>query len=111
MNPSCSLAASLIRDGSLGGSKTSSTSASTTLGTASTWRRTSSTRTGPMPQAGEEGPAFERFIFVTAGRPFEVAGVVDAARTLAARADARVARLPLAPDLSEASLVVSKELP
>jgi hypothetical protein len=59
----------------------------------------------------DDAPAFERFILVTAGRPFEVAGVVDAARILAARADARVARLPLAPDLSEASLVVSKELP
>jgi hypothetical protein len=59
----------------------------------------------------DDAPAFERFVFVTAERPFEVAGVLEAARALAIRGDARLAPLPLAADLSQASLVVPKELP
>ncbi len=57
----------------------------------------------------DDAPDFERFILVTAERPFEVAGVLEAARALAARADARDARLPLAGGLAEASVVISKE--
>jgi hypothetical protein len=58
----------------------------------------------------DDAPSFERFILVTADRPFEVAPVLDAARVLAVRPDAREVRLPLAQGLSEASFVVSKEI-
>jgi hypothetical protein len=59
----------------------------------------------------DEAPHFERFIFITSDRPFEIARVLDAARELAGRPDARDARLPVAPGLAETSLVVSKETP
>jgi hypothetical protein len=57
----------------------------------------------------DDAPAFERFILVTAERPFEVARVLDAARTLAARPDAREAPLPLPSGLSETSILLRKE--
>jgi hypothetical protein len=59
----------------------------------------------------DEAPRFERFIFVTGNRPFEVARVLEATRALATRPDARDAQLPVAGDLVETSLVVSKESP
>jgi hypothetical protein len=59
----------------------------------------------------DEAPRFERFIFVTADHPFEVARVLEATRALATRPDARDARLTVAGDLFETSLVVSKETP
>lgn len=58
----------------------------------------------------DDAPSFERFILVTAERPFEVARVLDAARILALSPEAREARLPLAQGLSEASFVVRKEI-
>ncbi len=58
----------------------------------------------------DDAPAFERFILVTAERPFDVAHVIDAARAVAARPDARDAPLPLPGGLGEASVVVSKEI-
>lgn len=58
----------------------------------------------------DDAPGFERFILVTAERTFEVAHVIDAARAVAARPDARDAPLPLPGGLGEASVVVSKEI-
>ena len=94
MNPSCSFAASLIRDGSQGGSNTSSTSASFTPGTPSTRRRTSSTMTGPMPQPGRG----ERHDDLDAVPALDRLGgdEVDEPQLDDARRDLRVVHLPQA---------------
>jgi hypothetical protein len=57
----------------------------------------------------DDAPAFERFLLVTAERPFDVGPVVDAARTLAARPGAaRVAPLPIGGRFRQASLTLDK---
>ena len=58
----------------------------------------------------DDAPAFERFVLVTSPRAFAVSAVLDAARAVAARRDARDAPLPLPPGLAEASLLVVKEV-
>lgn len=64
-----------------------------------------------LPSAYEldDAPAFERFFLVHAEQPFDVAPVVDAARTLAARtAEARRAPLALPAALGQISLTLEK---
>jgi hypothetical protein len=57
----------------------------------------------------DDAPAFERFLLVSADRPFDVGSVVAAARTLAARPEAaRVAPLPLRGRFGQASLTLVK---
>ena len=58
----------------------------------------------------DDAPAFERFVLVTSPRAFSVSAVLDAARAVAARGEARDAPLPLPPGLAEASTLVVKEL-
>ncbi|HEX9399134.1 MAG TPA: ActD-like protein [Anaeromyxobacter sp.] len=58
----------------------------------------------------DAAPGFERFIFVTSARPFDVGAILDATRALASRRDAREARLPLAPGFAEVDVVLSKEI-
>jgi hypothetical protein len=61
----------------------------------------------------DDAPGFERFFFVTGARPFAIASVVEAARTLAARpaAAARTAPLPVAAELRQISLALDKPRP
>jgi hypothetical protein len=59
----------------------------------------------------DDAPGFERFFFITAARPFSVPQVLDAARTLARDGDARRQALPLAPELSQQSLLLEKVQP
>ncbi len=59
----------------------------------------------------DAAPRFERFILVTAERPFHVASVLEATRELATRLDARDAPLGLAPGMTAADVVLSKEKP
>jgi hypothetical protein len=57
----------------------------------------------------DDAPAFERFLLVSADRPFEVGSVLDAARALAARPGAaRVAPLPLGGRFGQVSLTLVK---
>jgi hypothetical protein len=58
----------------------------------------------------DAAPRFERFFFVTSTQPFDVSRVVDAARALAARPDARDAALPLPPGLAGCDFVLPKEI-
>jgi hypothetical protein len=57
----------------------------------------------------DAAPRFERFIFVTSDRPFEVAPILDAARALAHRPDARDAPISLPPGLAGADVLLLKE--
>jgi hypothetical protein len=57
----------------------------------------------------DAAPDFERFFLVTAERPFDVGRVLEAARALAARGDAREAALPLPAGLDETDVVLPKE--
>jgi hypothetical protein len=60
----------------------------------------------------DDAPGFERFFFITAGRGFSVAEVLDAARALARNPDeARRKSLPLAAELSQESLLLEKVQP
>ena len=59
----------------------------------------------------DDAPDFERFFFVTAAEPFDVAPIVAAARTLAERGAARRAPLPLAARFEQVSLVLDKTPP
>lgn len=43
----------------------------------------------------DDAPGFERFLFVTADSPLDVAGLVQATRTLGAQGNAREAKLPV----------------
>ncbi|HVZ70871.1 MAG TPA: ActD-like protein [Polyangia bacterium] len=64
-----------------------------------------------LPSAYEldDAPAFERFFFVTSGAPFDLAPVLDAARSLAARPDAaRSGALALPAPLHQLSLTLDK---
>lgn len=54
----------------------------------------------------DDAPRFERFHFVTAGAPFAVATVVDAARRAALTAGA--SELPLAPSFEQATFLLRK---
>lgn len=58
----------------------------------------------------DAAPGFERFFLVTSGVRFDLSQVIEAARTLAARADARDAPLPLPSGVSASDLVLPKEL-
>ena len=65
-----------------------------------------------LPNAYEldDAPRFERFFFVTATAPIDVAQVVTAARKLAGdSAQAQSARLPLPPNFEQTSLLLIKE--
>lgn len=59
----------------------------------------------------DDAPGFERFFFITAAKPFSVPQVLDAARSLAREGDARRQALPLAPELSQQSLLLEKVQP
>lgn len=57
----------------------------------------------------DDAPAFERFFLVTAGAPFPIAGVVEAARSLGLDpARAKTAALPLPPGLEATSFLLVK---
>lgn len=58
----------------------------------------------------DAAPRFERFFLVTSDRQFEVAPVLEAARALGARPDARDARLPLPADLADTDVLLQKEI-
>lgn len=58
----------------------------------------------------DAAPRFERFFLVTADAPFDVAPILDAARTLP-RGRAESEPLPLAPRFAQQSLRLRKELP
>jgi len=66
-----------------------------------------------LPQAYEldDAPGFERFFLITAAKPFSLSQVLDAARALARDGDARRKALPLAPELSQESLLLEKAQP
>jgi hypothetical protein len=57
----------------------------------------------------DAAPRFERFFLVTSERPFDVAGALESARALAARADSGNAPLPLPPGLHGADVLLPKE--
>jgi len=64
-----------------------------------------------LPSAYEldDAPAFERFVLITADRPFPAAVAIDAARRLAANPGAaRRDPLPLGPPLRQMSLALVK---
>jgi hypothetical protein len=63
-----------------------------------------------LPSAYEldDAPAFERFFFVTSDAPFAMAPVLDAARALASRPDARTSALSLPSKLFQTSLTLDK---
>jgi hypothetical protein len=64
-----------------------------------------------LPSAYEldDAPAFERFVLITADRPFPTAAALDAARKLAANPGAaRRDPLPLGPSLQQMSLALVK---
>ncbi|NTX05635.1 ActD-like protein [Myxococcus sp. CA040A] len=56
----------------------------------------------------DDAPRFERFFLVTSGQPFDVAPVLEAARTLAASADAHTASLLLPEGLTQVSFTLQK---
>lgn len=67
-----------------------------------------------LPSAYEldDAPAFERFFLVSADRPFQVAPIVAAARTLSSRsAEARRALLPVPSGFNQVSLALEKPAP
>ena len=66
-----------------------------------------------LPHAYEldDAPSFERFVFVTAARSFEVAEVARAAAAVARDADPEHAPLALPVDLEQHDLLVRKEVP
>ncbi|RKH66024.1 ActD-like protein, partial [Corallococcus aberystwythensis] len=66
-----------------------------------------------LPRAYEldDAPGFERFFLVTADAPFELEGVMAAARVLAASPDARTAPLTLPPGLDQTSFLLEKSTP
>jgi hypothetical protein len=83
------------------------------------WPEPGSTRAVPLRTGGEvrlpssyeldDAPAFERFFMIRAGQAFDVAPVLTAARTLAARApEARRAPLPLPAQFAQTSLLLEK---
>ncbi|MCE9668732.1 ActD-like protein [Myxococcus stipitatus] len=57
----------------------------------------------------DDAPRFERFFFVTSEHPFALEPVLEAARTLAASADAHTASLSLAEDLTQVSFTLEKQ--
>jgi hypothetical protein len=59
----------------------------------------------------DDAPGFERFFFVTAGSPIDVAGSLDALRGFAHRADAADADLALPVGMQQASLRLRKPAP
>ncbi len=63
-----------------------------------------------LPSAYEldDAPAFERFVLVTSDVPFAMTPVLDAARALAARPDARTRDLALPASLHQTSLTLEK---
>jgi hypothetical protein len=83
------------------------------------WPEPGATRAAPLRTGGEvrlpssyeldDAPAFERFFLIRAGQAFDVAQVLTAARTLAARApEARRAPLPLPAPFAQTSLLLEK---
>ena len=66
------------------------------------------TRTLPEAFALDDAPRFERFFFVTANEPLDVAGTLDALRVLARRGDAGDAVLELPPSIHQVSLRLRK---
>lgn len=64
-----------------------------------------------LPSAYEldDAPGFERFLLITAAKPFPVAAALDAARALAGQgASARTAPLPLSPAFHQTSVLLQK---
>jgi hypothetical protein len=83
------------------------------------WPEPGATRAVPLRTGGEirlpssyeldDAPAFERFFLIRAGEAFDVAQVLTAAHTLAARApEARRAPLPLPTQFAQTSLLLEK---
>jgi hypothetical protein len=83
------------------------------------WPDKPSTGAAPLETSGEArlpssyqldaAPGFERFFLVTAPRPFAVATVIDAARTLATRPqEARTSPLPLPATFEQTSVALAK---
>jgi hypothetical protein len=66
------------------------------------------TRSLPESFALDDAPRFERFFFVTANEPLEVAGTLDALRALARRGDAADAVLDLPPGIHQISFRLRK---
>ncbi|RKH97671.1 ActD-like protein [Corallococcus sp. AB038B] len=66
-----------------------------------------------LPRAYEldDAPGFERFFLVTADNPFELEGVMAAARVLAASPEARTAPLTLPTGLGQTSFLLEKSSP
>ncbi|WP_223639906.1 DUF4384 domain-containing protein [Corallococcus sp. EGB] len=66
-----------------------------------------------LPRAYEldDAPGFERFFLVTADAPFELEGVMAAARVLAASPEARTAPLTLPAGLDQTSFLLEKPSP
>lgn len=66
-----------------------------------------------LPQSYEldAAPGFERFIFITAPGPIDVARVESAAQALARSPDAALAPLPLPPDHAQRSFLIRKVAP
>jgi hypothetical protein len=56
----------------------------------------------------DDAPSFERFFIITSERPFPLATVLDAARALAARPDARVGKLALPSSFEQDALTLEK---
>jgi hypothetical protein len=79
-------------------------------GAAQTAARLSAKGEVKLPSAYEldDAPAFERFVLVTSDAPFAMANVLDAARALAERPDARAAELALPASLHQTSLTLEK---
>ena len=59
----------------------------------------------------DDAPGFERFIFISSGLPFSPASVLEAARAVASRPDARAARLELPDSLEQSDFLLIKEVP
>ena len=75
---------------------------------------TALTGKGVLPFAYEldDAPGFERFVLITSKSPLAVDQVLSAARAIASDPSrARTARLPLAPDFTQSSLVLRKVTP
>jgi hypothetical protein len=66
------------------------------------------TRTVPEAFALDDAPRFERFFFITANDPLDVAGTLDALRALARRGDAGDAVLDLPSGIHQVSLRLRK---
>ncbi len=66
-----------------------------------------------LPRAYEldDAPGFERFFLVTSDHPFELEGVLAAARVLATSPEARTAPLPLPAGLGQTSFLLEKPSP